>query len=99
MRGEFCIQSNAEIGMRDTRALGIAKILIAAAAAAALGGCFHVPLRARENGRDLGYQTESAVLYGQHNAHATRQMQMTLRRSSMGWQAARPLTPFGEWDW
>jgi len=85
--------------MRQIRAVGIAKILIAAAAAAALGGCFHVPMRAIQNGRELGYQTESQVIYGQHNAHAARLMQSTLNSSSRGWQAAKPFTPFGAWDW
>jgi len=85
--------------MRRARAVGIAKILIAAVTAAALGGCFHVPMRAIQNGRELGYQTESQVLYGQHNAYSTRRMQSTLRSSSMGWQATKPFTPFGSWDY
>ena len=85
--------------MRDRRIQGVAKVLIAAATAAALGGCFHVPLRARENGRELGYEAESSVIYGQHNAHATRAMSMKLRQSAMGWQAAQPFAPFGSWDW
>lgn len=85
--------------MQDRRLIGVAKILIAVATAAALGGCFHVPLRARENGRELGYETESSVIYGQHNAHATRVMSMRLRQSSMGWQSAQPFSPFQQWDW
>ena len=85
--------------MRDVRTAGIAKILIAVAAAAALGGCFHVPMRAIQNGRELGYQTESSVIYGQHNAYSARQTQIRLRSSSMGWQSARPFSPFGSWDY
>lgn len=85
--------------MRDARALTISKILIAVATAAALGGCFHVPLRARENGRELGYSTESSVIYGSHNPAATRRMQSAIRSSSMGWQMAKPFTPFGDWNW
>jgi hypothetical protein len=85
--------------MRDTRHLTIAKILIAVLTAAALGGCFHVPARALYNGRDLGYSTESQVIYGEHNAHAVRQMQSQLRSSAMGWQMAKPFTPFGDWNW
>ncbi|HEY2375661.1 MAG TPA: hypothetical protein VGH98_06760 [Gemmatimonadaceae bacterium] len=85
--------------MRDARALSVAKTLIAVAAAAALGGCFHVPLRARENGRELGYGTESSVIYGQHSAASTRRMQSALRSSAMGWQAAQPFSPFGDWSW
>ena len=65
--------------MRDSRALGIAKLLIAVATASALAGCFHVPVRARENGRELGYQAESMVIYGQHNPRATRQMSSMLQ--------------------
>jgi len=85
--------------MRHARAVGITKILIAAVAAAALGGCFHVPMRAIQNGRELGYQTESQVIYGQHNAYSARRMQSTLRSSSMGWQSVKPFQPFGAWDW
>ena len=86
--------------MRDARGRGIAKILIAAAAAVALGGCFHVPLRARENGRELGYQAESMVIYGQHNPRATRQMSSMLQSSARGWQyTQKPFSPFGNWDW
>jgi hypothetical protein len=85
--------------MRHVRALGFAKILIAAVAAVALGGCFHVPMRAIQNGRELGYQTESQVIYGEHNAYSARQMQRMLRSSSMGWQAAKPFTPFGSWNY
>ena len=85
--------------MREARALTIAKVLIAVATAAALGGCFHVPLRALQNGRELGYSTESQVIYGDHNAHAARQMQIQLRSSSMGWQMTRPFSPFGDWNW
>ncbi len=83
--------------MRDGRALGVAKILMAAAATATLAGCFHVPVRARENGRELGYGTESRVIYGPHNAQATRQIQSMLRSSAMGWQMARPYSPFRQW--
>lgn len=85
--------------MRDARALTIAKVLIAVATAATLGGCFHVPLRALQNGRALGYTTESQVIYGPHDAAASRRMQMTLRSSAMGWQAASPFAPFGDWNW
>ena len=86
--------------MRDVRAGGFAKILIAVAAAALLGGCFHVPLRARENGRELGYQAESMVIYGQHNPRATRQMSSMLQSSAFGWQATpKAYTPFGTWDY
>ena len=86
--------------MRDSRALGFAKILIAAAAAAALGGCFHVPLKARENGRELGYTAESMVIYGQHNPRATRQMSSRLQSSAFGWQMTqKPFSPFQQWDW
>lgn len=86
--------------MRDRRAVGIAKLLIAAAGAAALGGCFHVPLRARENGRELGYTAESRVIYGPHNAHASRQMTSMIQASSRGWQyAPKPFSPFQQWDW
>ena len=84
--------------MRDARALAVAKILIAVATAAAIGGCFHVPIRARENGRELGYASESQVIYGHHNAYTTRQMQMQLRSSAMGWQMAQP-SPFDPWSW
>jgi hypothetical protein len=84
--------------MLNARALTITKILIAVATAAALGGCFHVPIRARENGRELGYQTESQVIYGRHNAYTTRQMQSQLRSSAMGWQMAQP-SPFDPWSW
>ena len=86
--------------MRDSRALGIAKLLVAVAAASALAGCFHVPLRARENGRELGYQAESMVIYGQHNPRATRQMSNMLQSSAFGWQMTqKPFTPFQQWDW
>ncbi|HEY7234287.1 MAG TPA: hypothetical protein VH539_09080 [Gemmatimonadaceae bacterium] len=86
--------------MRDVRTAGIAKILIAVAAAAALGGCFHVPMRAIQNGRELGYQAESMVIYGQHNPRATRQMSSMLQSSSHGWQyTAKPYSPFGNWDY
>ena len=86
--------------MRDARALGVAKFLIAAAAAAALSGCFHVPMRARENGRELGYAAESMVIYGQHNPRATRQMSSMLQSSAFGWQATpKPFAPFHQWDW
>jgi len=86
--------------MRDRRVLGVAKVLIAAATAAALGGCFHVPLRARENGRELGYQAESMVIYGEHNPRTTRQMSSMLQSSAFGWQMTqKPFTPFQQWDW
>ena len=86
--------------MRDNRALGIVKVLIAAAAAAALGGCFHVPLKARENGRELGYTAESMVIYGQHNPRATRQMSSMLQSSAFGWQMTqKSFSPFQQWDW
>lgn len=86
--------------MLDRRAVGIAKLLIVAAGAAALGGCFHVPLRARENGRELGYNAESMVIYGPHNAHASRQTTSMIQASSRGWQyAPKPFSPFQHWDW
>ena len=85
--------------MRNARASKVARILIAAAAAAALGGCFHVPLRARYNGRELGYQAESSIIYGPRNATSTRQIQSALQSSAMGWQAAKPFQPFGQWVW
>jgi len=86
--------------MRDRRALGIAKLLIAVATASALSGCFHVSARARENGRELGYQAESMVIYGQHNPRATRQMSNMLQSSARGWQMTqKPFTPFQQWDW
>ena len=86
--------------MRSVRALSIAKILIAAAGAAALGGCFHVPMRAIQNGRELGYQAESMVIYGDHNPRATRQMSSMLQSSARGWQyTQKPFTPFGPWDY
>jgi hypothetical protein len=86
--------------MRDGRAKRMAKVLVAVGTLAALGGCFHVPLRARENGRELGYQTESQVIYGQHNARATRQMSSRLQSSARGWQyAPKPFSPFQQWDW
>jgi hypothetical protein len=86
--------------MSDRRALGIGKLLIVVASATALGGCFHVPLRARENGRELGYTAESMVIYGQHNPRATRQMSSMLQSSSRGWQyAPKPFSPFQNWDW
>jgi hypothetical protein len=86
--------------MRDGRAFGILKILIAVAAATTLSGCFQVPLRARENGRELGYSAESMVIYGQHNPRAVRQMQSMLQASSRGWQVTqKPFTPFQQWDW
>jgi hypothetical protein len=91
---------NAEVGMPEGRARGVAKILIAAAAAAMLGGCFHVPLRARENGRELGYTAESMVIYGQHNPRTVRQMQSRLQSSAFGWQMSpKPFAPFQQWDW
>jgi hypothetical protein len=85
--------------MRYAGAGRVAKILIAVAAAAALGGCFHVPARALANGRELGYAEESMVIYGQHNPRATRQLNSRMQSSARGWQAARPFTPFGSWDW
>lgn len=86
--------------MRDSRVLGIGKLLIAVATASALAGCFHVPLRARENGRELGYQAESMVIYGQHNPRATRQMSSMLQSSAFGWQMTqKPFSPFQQWDW
>jgi hypothetical protein len=91
---------SAEVGMRDGRAGRIAKVLVAVGTLAALGGCFHVPIRARENGRELGYQAESMVIYGQHNARATRQMSNMLQSSARGWQyAPKPFSPFQQWDW
>lgn len=77
----------------------IAKILIAVATAAALGGCFHVPARAWANGRELGYTEESMVIYGAHNPRTTRELSSRLQSSARGWQMARPFTPFGEWNW
>ena len=86
--------------MRSVRALSIAKILIAAAGAAALAGCFHVPMRAIQNGRELGYQAESMVIYGDHNPRATRQMSSMLQSSAFGWHSTqKPFTPFGAWDY
>ena len=86
--------------MRDSRAGSVAKILIAAAGVVALGACYHVPLRARENGRELGYQAESMVMYGQHNPRATRQMSSMLQSSAFGWQTTqKPFSPFQQWDW
>ena len=86
--------------MRDSRAGGVAKILIAVAAVAMLGACYHVPLRARENGRELGYTAESMVIYGQHNPRTVRQMTNMLQSSAHGWQAVqKPFTPFQQWDW
>ena len=85
--------------MRDARALTIARILIAVVTAAALGGCFHVPARALQNGRGLGYTAESQVIYGPHDAASARRMQSALRSSAMGWQMAKPFTPFGDWNW
>jgi hypothetical protein len=87
-----------EVGMRDARAVTIAKMLIAVVTAAALGGCFHVPARALQNGRELGYSTESQVIYGRHSAYSARQMQSQLRSSAMGWQMAQP-SPFDPWAW
>jgi hypothetical protein len=99
MRRDLVYKFNAEVGMTG-RATGITKIIIAAAAAAMLGGCFHVPLRARENGRELGYGAESRVIYGQHNAHAMRQINTMIQSSSRGWQyAPTPYSPFQQWDW
>jgi hypothetical protein len=86
--------------MRDGRASGFAKILIAAALAATLGGCFHVPARAIANGRELGYSAESMVIYGQHNPRAVRQMNAMLQSSAHGWQMTqKPFSPFQQWDW
>jgi hypothetical protein len=86
--------------MRARRAVGIAKLLIAVASAAALGGCFHVPQRALANGRMLGYDAESRVIYGSHDAHAARQTTSMLQASSRGWQyAPKPFSPFQQWDW
>ena len=100
MHDNFAYNSNAEVRMRDSRALGIAKLLVAVATASTLAGCFHVPVRARENGRELGYQAESMVIYGQHNPRATRQMSSMLQSSAFGWQMTqKPFSPFQQWDW
>ena len=88
----------AEVGMRDATRSRVAKMLIAAALAAALGGCFHIPARAWANGRELGYTQESAIIYGPHNPTAARQLHSAVRSSAMGWQIARP-SPFGNLDW
>ena len=86
--------------MRDGRAMGIAKILIAITAATTLAGCFHVPARALENGRELGYQAESMVIYGQHNPRAVRQQTTMLQSSAFGLQMTqKPFSPFQQWDW
>jgi len=85
--------------MRDARARGIAKILIAVAAAAALGGCFHVPLRARQNGRELGYQAESMVIYGEHNPRATRTMSNMLQSSARGFRVTTKPFTMSPWEW
>lgn len=75
------------------------KMLIAGAVVATLGGCFHIPARARANGREVGYSQESMVIYGQHNPHATRELYNSLQASSRGWQATPlPYSPFQQWD-
>lgn len=86
--------------MRDGKRR-VVKALIATVVAASLGGCFHVPARAWANGRELGYQQESMVIYGPHNAAASRQLSSQLRSSAMGWKIAPP-SPFQQqmdWGW
>lgn len=85
--------------MRDAAKGRVAKMLIAAAVAASLGGCFHISARALANGRDVGYVEESMVLYGPHNPRATRQLNSRLQASARDWQSAPPFSPFGQWDW
>jgi hypothetical protein len=86
--------------MRDGAKGRVAKMLIAAAAAATLGGCFHVPARAWANGRELGYAQESMIIYGQHNPTMTRRLNSEIRSSAMGWQSTQlPFSPFQQWDW
>ncbi|PYP67617.1 MAG: hypothetical protein DMD26_04140 [Gemmatimonadetes bacterium] len=85
--------------MRDHRALGFAKILIAAATAAALGGCFHVPARALQNGRGMGYTAQSMVIYGEHNPRATRTLSNMLQSSAFGWQASPKPFTLSQWEW
>ena len=85
--------------MRHARALGVAKFLIAAASAATLAGCFHVPLRARQNGRELGYQAESMVIYGEHNPRATRTMSNMLQQSARGFQVTTKPFTLSQWEW
>jgi hypothetical protein len=74
-------------------------LLIAVAAAAMLGGCFHIPARAWANGRELGYTEESMVIYGPHNPTATRQLNSAVRASAMGWPTTQlPFSPFQQWQ-
>jgi len=97
---ELVYNSFAEVGMRDAATGRIAKTLIATAVAATLGGCFHIPARALQNGRELGYAQESMVIYGQHNPRAARQLHSSILSSSFGWQATPlPFSPFQQWDW
>ena len=70
------------------------KVIVAAASLAALGGCFHVPARAIANGRQLGYETTTQVIYGEHNPTAHRQMYNALQSSAFGYQYTnRPYVP------
>ena len=98
MNENFVYNLFAEVGMRDSAMGRIAKMLIAVALGATLGGCFHVPARAWANGRELGYSQESMVIYGAHNPTATRQLSSAIRSSAMGWQMQAP-SPFQQWDW
>jgi len=85
--------------MRDHRALGFAKILIAAAAAATLGGCFHVPARAWQNGRGMGYEAQSMVIYGEHNPRTTRTLSNMLQQSAHGYQVTTKPFTLSQWEW
>jgi hypothetical protein len=85
--------------MRNGAKGRVAKMLIAVAVAATLGGCFHIPARAWANGRELGYAQESMVIYGPHNPRATRQLNNALQASARGWQTTQlPFSPFQQWD-
>lgn len=85
--------------MRDNRAFGFAKILIAAASAAALGGCFHVPARALQNGRGMGYEAQSMVIYGEHNPRTTRTLSNMLQQSAHGYQVTTKPFTLSQWEW
>lgn len=68
----------------------VAKIVLATTSLGALGGCFHVSQRALANGRQLGYSTTDAVIYGEHNPTAQRQLYNRLQSSAFGYQYSSP---------
>jgi hypothetical protein len=85
--------------MGDGRMAGIAKILIAMAAAATLGGCFHVSARAWQNGRGMGYASQDMVIYGEHNPRAARTISNMLQSSAFGFRATPKPFTLSPWEW